>query len=70
MRRAADVEDREQVAKDKAGGKITVVDWAKEERDKFRKISVGAWENFAKKSPLAREALNSQLAFMKKMGML
>jgi len=70
MRRAADIEDKELVAKHKAGGDITVVDWAQEERDKFRKISVGAWENYAKKSPLAREALNSQLAFMKKMGML
>ena len=70
MRRAADVEDKEQVAKDKAGGDITVIDWVQEERDKFRKIAVNAWENFAKKSPLAREALNSQLAFMKKMGML
>jgi TRAP-type mannitol/chloroaromatic compound transport system substrate-binding protein len=70
MRIAADVEDNVQVAKDKAGGEITVVDWVQEERDKFRKIAVNAWENFAKKSPLAREALNSQLSFMKKMGML
>ena len=38
MRRAADIEDKELVAKHKAGGDITVVDWAQEERDKFRKI--------------------------------
>ena len=70
MRRLADMEDKELVARDKAGGDITVVDWAQEERDKFRKIAVGAWEAYAKKTPLAREALNSQLNYMKKMGML
>ena len=68
MRRLADMEDKELVAKDKAGGDITVVDWAQEERDKFCKIAVGAWEAYAKKTPLAREALNSQLKLYEKNG--
>ena len=31
-----------------------VVDWSQPERDKFRAIARGAWEDFSKKSPLAR----------------
>lgn len=70
MRREADLQDRALVAKDKAGGDITVVNWAQEDRDAFRKIAVKAWEDYGKKSPLAQEALDAHIAFMKRIGLL
>jgi TRAP-type mannitol/chloroaromatic compound transport system substrate-binding protein len=70
MRRLSDLEDRRLVAEHKAGGDVTVIDWPQEERDKMRAIAVEAWEDVAEKSPLAREALDSHLEFMKKIGLL
>ena len=72
LRRAADLEDRKAAAKDRAGeGTIKeVVDWPQSERDKFREIARGAWEDFAAKSPLAREAYNAHVEFMKDYGLL
>ena len=70
MARQADMEDKELARKQKEGGDVTVIDWAQEERDKFREIAVEAWEDTAAKSPLAREALDAHLAFMKKIGLL
>lgn len=70
MRREADLEDRDLVAKDKAEGRVTVIDWPQADRDAFRKIAVGAWEDFAKQSPLAREALDAHIAYMKRLGLL
>ncbi|MGI9424916.1 MAG: TRAP transporter substrate-binding protein [Hyphomicrobiaceae bacterium] len=70
MRREADLQDREIVEKYSKGSDVKVVDWAQQERDKFREISVKAWQDFANKTPLAKEALDAHLAFMKKTGML
>ena len=70
MARQADMEDKELAAKQKEEGDVTVIDWPQEERDKFREIAVQAWEDTAQKSPLAREALDAHLAFMKKIGLL
>ncbi|MGB7299646.1 MAG: TRAP transporter substrate-binding protein [Burkholderiaceae bacterium] len=70
MRRQADLEDKRLVGEHKAGKDITVVDWPQEERDKFRKIAVKAWTDFGAKSPLAQEALDAHLKFMKQFGLL
>lgn len=70
MRRQADLQDRDLAARDKAAGKLTIIDWSKEERAKFRKIAVQAWEDYGAKSPLAQEALDAHLSFMKKTGLL
>jgi TRAP-type C4-dicarboxylate transport system substrate-binding protein len=70
MRREADLQDRAIAAEQRAGGDVTVIDWSKEERAKFRKIAVGAWEDFAKKSPLAQEALDAHVNYMKSVGLL
>ncbi|MFK7963965.1 MAG: TRAP transporter substrate-binding protein [Burkholderiaceae bacterium] len=70
MRRDAEMGDKELVAKDSAGDDITVIDWPQAERDKFRAVAVQAWEDFAKKSPLAREALDAHLSYMKQIGLL
>ena len=70
MRREADIQDQEIAAAQRAGKDITVIDWSNEERAKFREISVGAWNDFAKKSPMAQEALDAHLKFMKATGLL
>ena len=64
------LEGLEQVAKDKAEGDLEIIDWSTEERKKFRAIAVEAWYAFAEKSPLAKEALDSNLAYMKKIGLI
>ena len=68
--RDAGLDGRAQVAKDKAAGDLTIIDWPVSERAKFRKIAVEAWNAAAAKSPLAKEALDSNLAYMKKIGLL
>lgn len=72
LRRHADMKDRIQAAKDRAGeGTVEeVVDWSQEERDKFREIAKGAWKDFAAKSPLAKEAYDAHVNFMKAYGLL
>lgn len=70
MRRQADLQDRDLAARDREGGKLTLIDWSKEERAKFRKIAVQAWQDFGAKSPLAQEALDAHLGFMKRTGLL
>lgn len=70
MRRDADLLDQEIAAGYRAGGDVTVVDWPQEERNKFREIAKGAWEDFAAKSDLAREALDAHVAYMKNVGLL
>jgi TRAP-type C4-dicarboxylate transport system substrate-binding protein len=70
MRREADLEDQAIAAAQRAGNDVTVIDWAPEERAKFREIAVGAWEDFAAKSPLAKEALDAHLKYMRSTGLL
>ena len=70
MRREADIQDREIARKYADGKTVKVVDWVQAERDKFRAIAVKAWQDYAKKSPLAKEALDANLKFMKDQGML
>lgn len=70
MRREADQQDQAIAAKYADGKTVKVIDWAQEERDKFRAVAVQAWEDFAKKSPLAQEALDAHLKFMRANGML
>jgi TRAP-type mannitol/chloroaromatic compound transport system substrate-binding protein len=70
MRRIVDMEDRALVARDKAAGDLTVIDWPQEERDKFREIAVGAWKDFAASSEMATEVYEAHISFMKKLGLL
>jgi len=70
MRREADLQDRDLVARDKAAGDLTIINWPQEERDKFRQIAVGAWKDTAAQSPIAQEALDAHLAYMKRIGLL
>lgn len=61
--------DAELAARDNAGGKIHVIDWAQADRDKMRVVARKEWEKFAQKSPLAKEALDANLAYMTKIGL-
>ncbi len=70
MRRIVDMEDRKLVARDKAAGDLTVIDWPQAERDKFREIAVGAWKDYAGSSEMAQEVYASHIAFMKQIGLL
>ncbi len=70
MRREADLQDRALVARDRAAGQLTIIDWPFEERKKFREIAVAAWKDYGAQSPLAQEALDAHLKFMKKIGLL
>ncbi|MCF8483523.1 MAG: TRAP transporter substrate-binding protein [Rhodospirillum sp.] len=61
--------DKELAARDAAGGKIEVIDWAQADRDKLREVARVQWEDYAKKSPLAKEALDANIAYMTKIGL-
>jgi TRAP-type mannitol/chloroaromatic compound transport system substrate-binding protein len=73
LRRYADLKDHEIVQKDMAGEGtpgIEVIDWPQAERDKFRKIAVGAWKDYAQQSALARKAYEAHITFMEDIGLL
>lgn len=70
LRRQLDLQDKQQVQADMAGGDINVINWSQAERDKFRAIAAEAWEETAAKSPEARKALDAHYAFMRKIGLL
>ncbi len=70
LRRVLDLQDKKLVARDRAEGKITVIDWPQAERDKFRTIAMKAWEDTAAKSPEARKALDAHYGFMRQIGLI
>lgn len=61
--------DMELAARDAAGGKIEVIDWAQEDRDQLRAVAREQWIEYAKKSDLAQEALDANLAYMTEIGL-
>lgn len=73
MTRATDLQDRKLVALDMAGKGtpgVTIINWDQVERDKLRTIAQGAWEDISKQSPLAKQAFDAHISFMKTMGLL
>ncbi|CZF81536.1 Lactate-binding periplasmic protein precursor [Grimontia celer] len=67
---ALDDQDKSLVARDTADPNIEVIDWPQAERDKFRRIAQGAWEDTATKSPEAKAALEAHYKFMRENGLL
>ncbi|NVK35163.1 MAG: TRAP transporter substrate-binding protein DctP [Rhodobacteraceae bacterium] len=61
--------DAEIAARDDATDKIEVIDWAQEDRDQLRVVAREQWEDYAKKSALAQEALDAHIAYMTKIGL-
>ena len=70
LRRQLDLQDKALVSRDTAGGEIEVINWSLEERNKFRDIASGAWEETAAKSPEARAALDAHYEYMRTIGLL
>ena len=70
MRRAVDLVDRALVARDRAEGVLTIIDWPQEERDALRAIAEGAWADFAAESELAQEVYDAHIAFMREAGLM
>ena len=52
------------------GAGVELVNWTPDERKKFRAVSQQAWADWAKKSATAQKAYDSQVAFLKKLGLL
>jgi hypothetical protein len=65
-----DLVDRQLVARDKAAGQLTIIDWSQPERAKFREVAAKAWADMAKGSPLADEVYKAHVAYMKKIDLL
>ncbi|MCP1199553.1 TRAP transporter substrate-binding protein [Notoacmeibacter sp. MSK16QG-6] len=70
LRQKFDRLDQQIVARDRAAGDLTIIDWPQEERDKFRETAQQAWEDFASQSDLAKEAYDAHVAFLKEAGLL
>lgn len=70
LRQYFDRLDRQLVARDKAAGELTVIDWPQAERDKFRVIAQQAWNDFAAQTELAQEVYDTHVKFMKDAGLL
>ncbi|MDN3722536.1 C4-dicarboxylate ABC transporter substrate-binding protein [Roseibium salinum] len=61
--------DKELAERDAAGEKVTVIDWAQEDRDQLREVARSQWEVFAQKSELAQEALEANIKYMTEIGL-
>lgn len=63
------LEDLKVMANAKAQN-VHPVNWSDTERRKFRELARAAWAVWAKKSPLAQKAYDSQVAFLKRLQLL
>ncbi|MEY3664429.1 MAG: hypothetical protein RLZZ153_611, partial [Pseudomonadota bacterium] len=61
------VEDTEAVANIRAKNG-TVSSWNDAELGKIRAVAIKTWEDWSKKTPLAKKAYDSQLAWLKAIG--
>ncbi|MGH8731752.1 MAG: hypothetical protein ACREVF_08580, partial [Burkholderiales bacterium] len=46
------------------------IDLSPEERQKFREIARGVWKVYASRSPMAQKVYDSQVAFLRQLGLL
>jgi len=69
MTAEVDKKDKELAARDDAGDKIEVIDWAQEDRDQLREVARKQWEAYAEKSDLAKEALDANIKYMTEIGL-
>ena len=63
------MEDYKAASAAKAQG-VEIVDWSAEERKKFRSLAIGAWTDWAKKSPMAKRVLDSQTTFLRQLQLI
>jgi TRAP-type mannitol/chloroaromatic compound transport system substrate-binding protein len=64
------VDDIRVVAELKQKGGVTMVSWNDEELRKIRALAQATWDDWAKKSPLAKRAVDSQKAWLRELGLL
>lgn len=69
MAKEVSILDAKLAKRDNATDKIEVINWAQKDRDMLRSVAREQWEEYAKKSDLAKEALETHLAYMKKIGL-
>lgn len=60
----------EKVAGEARGKGVELINWSGEERKKFRNAAVESWEDLAKKTPMARKVVDSQVQFLKELRLL
>lgn len=72
LRRHAALQDQKQLKIDRAGeGDVKeVIDWSQEDRARFREIAKSVWKDYAKLSPLAREAYEVQMNYLRDAGLI
>ena len=70
LRLRNDISDQELVARDRANPDIEVIDWPQEERDAFRALAQEAWAEYVAGDALAEKALEANITFMKRVGLL
>jgi TRAP-type C4-dicarboxylate transport system substrate-binding protein len=46
---------------------IELVDWSLADRNRARDLAHGVWDEWAKKSPLAKQAIDSQRAYLREL---
>jgi len=59
-----------QAEKDLKGAGVTLHNWSKEDRGKFRAVAQGVWADWAKRSPEAGKVFASHVTYMKALGLL
>jgi TRAP-type mannitol/chloroaromatic compound transport system substrate-binding protein len=64
------LDDIRVVAELKQKGGVTMVSWNDEELRKIRALAQATWDDWAKKSPLAKRAVDSQKAWLRELGLL
>jgi TRAP-type mannitol/chloroaromatic compound transport system substrate-binding protein len=62
--------DDVRVAKELAGKNIKAESWDDELMRKMRELAMKTWEDWSKKTPLAKQAYDSQLAWLKDLGVV
>ncbi len=67
---ARSLEDDERVAQQLKTLGVEAINWSAEERGKFRAIAREVWADYASRSALAKKVNDSQIAFLKKAGLL
>ena len=60
----------QEVAVEAARHGFEPIDLPPAERQKFREIARGVWKDYASRSPMAQQVYDSQIGFLKRMGLL
>jgi TRAP-type mannitol/chloroaromatic compound transport system substrate-binding protein len=63
-------QDDAAVAKTAKAHGIELIDWSKQERANYRKVAQEVWKDYAGRSEKAKRVYESQIAYMKKIGLL